>query len=77
MLAELAIKKRSIDNITVMIVDLRTPDCTFGKIERGEEKEETKEQDTQVLNEDELKRFDQFLKESIEAIEQNIEKLEQ
>ena len=71
-------KKRSMDNITVMIVDLRTPDCTFGKIARKEdEKEETKEHDMQVLNEDELKRFDQFLKESIEAIEQNIEQLEQ
>ena len=66
------------DNITVMIVDLRTPDCTFGKIARKEdEKEETKEHDMPGLNEDELKRFDQFLKESIEAIEQNIEQLEQ
>ena len=64
----------------MLIIDLRTPDCTFGKIvrrrdEEGDEKK-TEEQNTQVLNEDELKRFDQFLKESIEVIEQNIEKLE-
>ena len=61
-----------------MIIDLRSSDCTFGKTGPvKEEEEENKQSEDITPTEESLKRFDKFLKDSIEALEKSIGELEE